>query len=135
MFGKYRWATIGVVFLLACAAEKTPSEKVASQFMDHYYVRTDLQKAQEDCDGLARQKVEESIRLTEGQLVDVTTRRPKIFYKLLESRIDGPEASYLYEVEIRPDGMKELRRKTRLRARERGEGVWKITQFSDQDDG
>lgn len=134
MFKKYLIPALITIFLLACAAEKTLSEKVASQFMDHYYVRTDLQRAQEDCDGLARQKVEESIRLTEGQSVDVTTRRPKISFHLLESRIDGPEASYLYEVEIRPDGVKELRRKTRLKVRERGEGVWKITQFSDQDD-
>lgn len=135
MFGKYRWAAIGIVFLLACAAEKTPSEKVAGQFMDHYYVRTDLQRAQEDCDGLARQKVEESIRLTEGQSVDVTTRRPKISFHLLESHVEGKESNYLYGIRIEAERMETIHKKTLLKLRERDRGVWKVTQFSDSDTG
>lgn len=101
--------------------------------MDHYYVRTNLRLALEDTDGIARQKVAGSIQLTEGQAIDDSTRRPDISWRLVESRVEGQEADYLYELEIRPPGLAAIRKKTRLKVREREKGVWKVTQFSDYD--
>jgi hypothetical protein len=135
MLKKYLIPALVTVCLLACAAAKSPSEKVAGEFMDHYYVRTDLRLAQEDCDGLAHQKVEESLRLTEGQSVDSTTRRPRISYRLLESHSEGKESNYLYGIRIEGERMETLHKKTLLKLRERDNGVWKVTQFSDSDTG
>ena len=99
--------------------------------MDSYYVRTNLRKALEECDGYALGKVEKSLQLTEGQRIDDSTHRPKITYRLLESRMEGTEANYLYQVLIEPEKMVPIRKKTLLKMREREGGRWKVTQFSD----
>lgn len=129
-------AVFSLAFLWGCGGAKTPVERTARSFIDHYYVQTDLRLALEDCDGYAREKVRKSLQLTEGQLIDASTHHPKISYKLVESRVDGPEANYLYQVQIEPEKMKPIRKKTFLKLRERGGsagGGWKVTQFSDYD--
>lgn len=101
--------------------------------MDRYYVATDLKGALDLTDGLAREKVQGSLQLTEGQAMDASTHHPKIEYKLLDGTVNGPEASYLYLVTIRPSKMEPIQKKTLLRVRQREGGDWKVTQFSDHD--
>lgn len=131
-----RWFLTGwivMTFAAGCGGAKSVPERAAVDFMDHYYVQTNLKLALEDTDGFARQKVSGSLQLTEGQAVDESTRRPAISYRLVESRVDGPEADYLYELQIQPSGLEAIRKKTRLKVREREGGEWKVTQFSDYD--
>ena len=120
-----------------CFETRSPSEQVARRFRDHYYVKTDLKLVAEECDGYALERVRESLRLTDRQVVDRTTHRPKISYHLVNSSLkglgEGPEATYLFEVLIEPEKVKAITKKTRLKLRERKDGKWKVTQFSDHD--
>jgi hypothetical protein len=126
---------LSFVVILCCQAAKSPSEKVARQFMDHYYVETNLPLALEDTDGYAMEKIRKSVQLTEGQVLDASAHRPKITYNLLESRIGGDEADFLFQVVIEPKKMSPIRKKTLVKIRQRKEGEWKVTQFSDHDMG
>lgn len=116
---------------VACTS-RPPSEKVAREFVESYYVETDLKRAEAVTDGLAQEKIRTSLALVEGQSINEGTRRPTISYDLLESRIEGGEASYEFRVTIQPPDFPTLQKKSRVKLRER-EGVWKVTQFSDYD--
>lgn len=122
-----------LVFVFGCGAVKSPSEKAARSFMDHYYVATDLNAAQKDADGLALERVKTSLQLTEGQKIDAQTNRPKIRYVLISSEVDGSEANYSFNLTIEPKEVSSIQKKTVLKLRERQAGGWKVTQFSDQD--
>jgi hypothetical protein len=122
-----------ILFLFGCGKAKSPSERAARDFMDNYYVATDLRSALEIVDGYALEKIKKSLELIEGQRIDASTHRPKISYTLLESRVEGTEADYLFQVVIEPEKIGPLRKKTLLKIREREKGVWKVTQFSDFD--
>jgi len=124
---------IGLIFLHACGSGTGP-DQVAKRFVKHYYVETNLTEASHDCDGLALQKVKNSQTLVSGQIIDQGTRRPKIFYDLLEAKggstESSEEATYLFRVTIQPPDFPEMVRNTSLKLRRRESG-WKVTQFSD----
>ncbi len=124
-----RFLLIFAVFLFACQA-KSPSETVAREFVEAYYVRADLPKVLLWTDGYATEKVNTSIRLIEGQVKEATTR-PKVAYKLLESQVDGQEARHLFLLKIKPPTYPEIQKKALVRVRERKTGEWKVTQFSE----
>lgn len=116
---------------VSCAS-RPPSEKVAREFIESYYVETDLKRAELVTEGLAQEKIRTSLALVEGQSINEGTRRPTISYDLLQSQIEGGEASYQFRVTIKPPDFPTLQKKSRIKLRER-EGVWKVTQFSDYD--
>lgn len=120
---------LSVLSMGACS--KTPQQRVADDFMQQYYVQTDLKKAQESADGLALDKIKNSILLTQGMTVDASAFHPMISFKLLESKIDGSESDFIYKVTIKPKEVALILKKTRLKVRKRENGIWKVTQFTD----
>ena len=66
-----------VVALSACQPDPNSPRGVAERFLDAHYVRMDLQAAKAYCTGLALKRVEDEIRLTEGQVIDANTRLPR----------------------------------------------------------
>ncbi|MBI3541309.1 MAG: hypothetical protein HY073_04135 [Deltaproteobacteria bacterium] len=124
---------LGIFFLcVACSRSSNPSELIARQFMDLYYVKADLAAALGSTDGYAHQKLQEGIQLTEGQAIAETTHHPKIQVSLLESHQEQGEADYLFHVVIEPTKASSIQKKVMLKVRER-EGAWRVTQFSDYD--
>ncbi len=116
-----------------CAAGSTSSvEKTAGAFMTAYYVKADLQEASGLADGLALDKIKGSESLRQGLAVDAAAHQPKVRFKLVESRLGGEEAEYLYDVEFRPEKSDSVRKTVRLKVRLRDE-QWKVTQFTDHD--
>src|SRR5258706_413508 len=70
------------------AAAHTP-RATAERFLDAHYVRIALPAALEFTADLARHKVENEMRLVQGQTIDETTRKPSVHYRLLEEHPDG----------------------------------------------
>jgi hypothetical protein len=126
----FRWI-LPLLILSACAA-RHPSEVVARGFLDSYYVATDLHAAEQFTDGLAHEKVLASLQLTSGQVINGSTKRPTVSYKLHSKSIDETEAEYIFFVRIKPADFDVLFQKTRLIVRLR-DGEWRVTQFSDHE--
>jgi hypothetical protein len=129
---------VAVLFLslfsiAACGKPTPPSEAVAKRFMDAYYVQINLPEAAKDCSGLALERVNSSIQLTQGVKPDSGNNKPKISYKLIEGKSDADEASYFFELKISPDGISPITQRTRLTVRKMEAGDWKVTQFFDYD--
>lgn len=120
---------VPLLALAGCRGEggKT-AQGAAEAFMDGHYVEIDLAKAREFTVGLARSKIDEELRLTSGQAIDVATRKPRVYYKLLQRRESGGRTAFVYELTIRPDGADEFNRSLMIRVR-REEAGWRVSNY------
>ena len=131
-------ATRRRVFLLllflvgACGRDLSTAQGVAEEFVDHHYVRIDLPKAKTLAVSVALHKVNEEIRLTDGQKIDASTQKPRVHYTLLEKK-EGPErASFLYEGSIQSDDGTSFTRKWLITTRKEG-SHWRVSNFTESD--
>ncbi len=116
---------------VACTPDTDTAGGVAQAFLDEHYVRMDLAAALEHCTGLARHKVEEEIRLIEGQEIDGTTMKPSVSYSLAEERATGENRkTFLYDGEVRLRGGGEFEMRWMVSVK-RDEGVWKVSNFQE----
>ena len=128
-----RWALlflISTVAVTGCGRDLTTARGVVEEFLDQHYVHIDLKKAEQYCVGLALHKIREEIRLTQGYSIDASTRKPRIYYQLLEERVATSRASFLYEGTIQAEDAPEFTRRWLIRARKEGER-WRISNFSE----
>jgi hypothetical protein len=122
-----------ISLLPACRGRDLGSAQgTAEEFLDQHYVHIDLQKAKEVTVGLAREKLEEEIRLTAGQVIDASTRRPRVHYKLLEKKEQSQRASFLYLGTIQADDAPEFTRRWLVSTRKEGDR-WRVSNFAEHD--
>lgn len=113
----------------ACGASEGTARGVAKRFLDAHYVRIDLPAAREYTAGLAREKIDEETRLTAGQVVDSTTRVPRVHYSLADERVRGADAvSFEYDGTVHPEDAAPLYRTLQLKVRRSAQG-WKVTNY------
>jgi hypothetical protein len=125
--------TVAVCLLFACRPDTQTARGTAERFLDTHYIEINLPASKAYCTGLALHKVEEEISLTQGQVIDETTRKPSIGYRLLEEKSRGQRrASFFYEATIRVPGAGKFKKKWFLTLR-RTEGVWKVSNYSESD--
>ncbi|NIO11206.1 MAG: hypothetical protein GTO40_25600 [Deltaproteobacteria bacterium] len=119
-----------VLLISGCGNDLGTARGVVEEFIDQHYVNIDLEKAKEFCVGLALHKINEEIRLTEGQIIDASTRKPKIYYSLLEERIGKDRASFIYKGTIRDEDGDEFTRRWVINARNE-DGTWRVSNFKE----
>ena len=120
------------VFLPACGRDLRTAQGVVEEFVDQHYVHIDLQKAKQHAVGLALQKITEEIRLTAGHVIDASTRKPKIHYRLVEKKEGERRASFLYEGTIRAEDAPQFTRRWLIVARREGDRWW-VSNFTEYD--
>ena len=130
------WRALCVVLLLAgCeGAGDATARGAAEAFLDRHYVEIDLPGSRDYTVGLARRKVDERIRLTSGHSIDTGTRKPRVYYRLLERREAGGGAAFVYELTVRPEGADEFRRRVLVRVRREGPG-WRVSNYVEYGSG
>lgn len=119
-----------ILVLSSCGRDLQTSKGVVEEFIDQHYIQINLKKAKEFCVGLALHKINEEIRLTAGQVIDASTRKPKIYYKLLEEKIGKQRASYIYKVTISAEDAPEFSRRWIITAR-RENDRWRVSNFKE----
>jgi hypothetical protein len=122
-----------VLALLAagCAPDPATPRGTAERFLDAHYVRIDLPGALEFTTGLARRKVEDELRLVQGQSIDETTRKPSVHYRLLEEHPDGEHAvNYLYRGTIAVEDADRFDRRWLVTVRF-AEGSWRVANYQE----
>ena len=115
-----------------CRRDLSTAQGVVEEFVDQHYVHIDLQKAKTYVVGLALNKVNEEIRLTSGQVIDASTQKPKVNYRLLEKKDGQERASFLYEGTIRSDDGSKFTRKWLIAARKEAD-QWRVSNFTESD--
>lgn len=120
------------VVLFACRRDLRTPEGVAEEFVDQHYVQINLSKAKEYTVGLAQKKLDEEIRLTTGQVIDSSTRKPRVHYKLVERKEAPGRASFLYLATIQAEDAPGFTRRWLIFARKEGD-AWRVSNFTEFD--
>ena len=115
-----------------CGRDLNSAEGVVEEFVDQRFVQFDLAKAKLYAVSVALEKVNDEIRLTAGQMIDASTRKPRINYKLLEKRASDRRASFLYEGTITADDGTTFTRKWLITARKEGSD-WRVSNFTESE--
>ena len=119
--------------LSACQAAPNSPRGVAERFLDAHYVQMDLQAAKGYCTGLALKRVEDEIRLTEGQAIDANTRLPRVYYTLVKETPRGDtRVSLQYQAKISVAGAGEFQKEFLLSLRKEQDG-WRVMNYSEFD--
>jgi len=115
----------------ACRPDASTPRGTAERFLDAHYVAIDLPAARAFTAGVARQKVENEMRLVEGQTIDETTRKPTVHYRLLEEHPDGGDAvSFLYRGQITVEDAGGFERRWMVTVRRDGD-AWRVTNYQE----
>ena len=129
----FRPTLLLLLFLVAaCGRDLSTAQGVVEEFVDHHYVRIDLPKAKTLTVSLALHKVNEEIRLTDGQKIDASTQKPRVHYALLEKKESPERASFLFEGTIQSDDGTSFTRKWLINARKEG-NHWRVSNFTESD--
>ena len=116
-----------------CGRDLKTAQGVADEFVDQHYVNINLQRAREYAVGLARDKIDDEIRLTRGQAIDASTRKPKVHYQLLETKQESEgRVSFFYKGTIEVEDAPEFTRRWLVVARKEGDG-WRVSNFTEYD--
>jgi hypothetical protein len=130
--GKYVLIAFLIVLAPACGRDLGTAQGVVEEFVDQHYVHIDIPKARQYAVGLALHKLDEEIRLTSGHVIDASTRKPKVNYRMLEKKEADSRASFLYEGTIQTDDGTSFTRKWLIAARKDG-NQWRVSNFSESD--
>jgi hypothetical protein len=122
---------VALAALWACRADPESSRGVAERFLDAHYVNIDLAAAAALTAGLAERKLAEERRLTAGQAIDETTRKPSVYYRLLEETSDGADRSrFVYRATFSVPGAEVFERRILLLLRREPQG-WRVVNFEE----
>ena len=128
-----RLALAAALLASACRPDGSTARGTAERFLDAHYVRIDLPAALEFTTGVARHKVESELALVKGQPIDETTRKPSVYYTLLEERPESEHAvSYVYRGTITVEDADRFDRRWLLTVRLE-EGGWHVTNYQEID--
>ena len=119
---------LGLLAALGCEHDLGTPQGVAGEFLDQHYVHISLEQSKDYTIGLARKKVDEEIRLTAGEKIDATTRKPKVYYDLIEQRENRGRLSFLYQLTIQPQDADPIKRRVMIRVRRHEDG-WRVSNF------
>jgi hypothetical protein len=124
-------ALVVVLLVSACSPDTDTPRGVAEAFLDEHYVRMNLPAAAEHTTGLARHKVEDEIRLKEGQEIDASTMKPSVGYSLEEERTDdGERYTFLFRGKVRLSGGDTFEMHWMINVK-RAAGAWKVSNFKE----
>jgi len=127
-----RVAILGLFVAAACGNDLNTPQGIAQEFVDHHYVKIDLQKAKQYTVSVAQAKIDEEIRLTGGQANDASTQKPRVNYTLLDKKEGDQRSTYLFEGKIQSDDGTSFTRKWSIATRKEGNG-WRVSNFTESD--
>ena len=124
-------AATALIAIAGCQSSNSP-RGVVDRFIAAHYMAIDLKAAEPLCTGLALDKLHEEMKLTEGQNIDETTRKPVVHYKLTAQRESPDHVEYLFRATIDvPDGGS-FEKNWMISARKEAD-IWKVSNFSEYD--
>ena len=125
-------AVLALFLISACGNDLNTAQGIAEEFVDHHYVKIDLQKAKQYTVSVAQAKIDEEIRLTKGQAIDASTQKPRVNYTLLEKKEGDQRSSFLFEGKIQSDDGTSFIRKWSVATRKEANG-WRVSNFTESD--
>lgn len=120
-----------MAMLAACTSRNSP-RGVVDDFIDQHYVAINLKGAEPYCTGLALDKLHEEMKLTAGQHIDDSTRKPVVHYKLTAQREEADHIEFLFRATIEVPEGGSFQKNWMITARKDGDS-WKVSNYSEYD--
>jgi hypothetical protein len=105
---------------------------VVDRFIEARYILIDHAQMQALCTGLALDKIHEEMKLTEGQPIDQSTRKPVVHYSLEKTRGEGDKMTFLFKARIDVPEGGTFKKFWMITAKKDGD-VWKVSNYSEYD--
>ena len=124
-----------LLLLMTVIASCTPPNSargVVDRFIEARYILIDHNQMQALCTGLALDKIHEEMKLTEGQSIDQSTRKPVVHYTLEKTRGEGDKMTFLFKARIDVPEGGTFKKFWMITAKKDGE-VWKVSNYSEYD--
>ncbi len=118
--------------MIAGCTPPNSARGVVDRFIEARYILIDQNEMQELTTGLALEKIHQEMKLTEGQHIDVSTRKPVIHYSLEKTRTDGEKATFLFKARIDVPEGGTFRKFWMITAKKDGD-TWKVSNYSEYD--
>ncbi len=118
--------------VVSCRAPDGTARGAVEEFLDAHYVNIDLQASRLLVSGLALRKIDDEIALVEGLEPVAQSAKPRIGYRLMQTREGDGEVTYLYELTIAPSGSEPFGKEVIVTARSE-HGQWKVSNYSEAD--
>lgn len=114
-----------------CAPGTDTAQGVAERFVDQHYVQMNLKSAETICTGIARDKVQKSIQLTQGVQIDDSTRKPRVSYQVTSHGETDSEASYVFNASVQVDGADTFESRWIVLTK-KVDGKWMVANFTEE---
>ena len=129
------WRFIPLLFvalLFTGCTQANSARGVVDRFIEARYIVIDRNQMQSLCTGLALDKIHEEMKLTEGQSIDQSTRKPVVHYSLEKTRGEGDMMTFLFKARIDVPEGGTFKKFWMITAKKDGE-VWKVSNYSEYD--
>ena len=125
---------VGLLLMMMVAGCTPPNSArgVVDRFIEARYILIDNQQMQAVCTGLALDKIRDEMKLTEGQSIDQSTRKPVVHYSLEKTRSDGDKQTFLFKARIDVPEGGTFKKFWMITAKKDGES-WKVSNYSEYD--
>ena len=131
-FGVEILALFVLITVMASCTPPNSARGVVDRFIEARYILIDSNQMQAVCTGLALDKIHEEMKLTEGQSIDQSTRKPVVHYSLEKTRSDGDKTTFLFKARIDVPEGGTFKKYWMITAKKDGE-VWKVSNYSEYD--
>jgi hypothetical protein len=121
-----------MTLIIAGCTRSNSARGVVDRFIEARYILIDHQQMQSLCTGLALDKIHDEMKLTEGQPIDQSTRKPVVHYSLEKTRNDGDKTTFLFKARIDVPEGGTFKKFWMITAKKDGE-VWKVSNYSEYD--
>ena len=129
----HRVVSLFIVSLMMGACTQGNSARgVVDRFIEARYITIDQVQMQALCTGLALDKINDEMKLTQGQAIDQSTRKPVVHYSLQQTRGEGDRMTFLFKARIDVPEGGSFRKFWMISAKKDGE-VWKVSNYSEYD--
>jgi hypothetical protein len=131
-FGVQILVAVLLMMMVAGCTPPNSARGVVDRFIEARYILIDRNQMQAVCTGLALDKIHDEMKLTEGQSIDQSTRKPVVHYTLQKTRSDGDKTTFLFKARIDVPEGGTFKKFWMITAKKDGD-VWKVSNYSEYD--
>jgi hypothetical protein len=131
-FGAQIFALLVLMTVMTACTAPNSARGVVERFIEARYILIDNQQMQSVCTGLALDKIHEEMKLTEGQSIDQSTRKPVVHYSLQKTRTEGEKTTFLFKARIDVPEGGTFSKFWMITAKKDGE-TWKVSNYTEYD--
>ena len=131
-FGRRLLAFVVLMTMVTGCTRGNSARGVVDRFIEARYILIDQKQMQELTTGLALDKIHDEMKLTQGQNIDQSTRKPVVHYALEKTRTEGDKTTFLFKARIDVPEGGTFKKFWMITAKKDGE-VWKVSNYSEYD--